>query len=527
MKIKKIAMRFANAKWDVVPAVFAVRRMILLWLMVSICAGLWSSGSPLLVAQETKPQLAKPRLAKPQPAAIAFQMSPAKIMASDPAVAMRLDQVLGDQHWIDYYFILRQAESLVGIIHLPESLEDWQNAVQDPYTFPLEFYGSAKLEEKKFQELKTLIEGSTAATQEGEITYYHDRQEGGVWCVWGPENTFTVGSAGYRYNPQHLENIRPQSAALMQRATQGDLRMVCAFDGSKALIDQIIARQPPNPSAEKDEGPLLRHLQSIQIIGDLEAEVLATIGIEAKTNEAAQAVEAFLQSKLQVDEQQLPNASNRVAFKKIVDAIKIRNRGKSVTVELRMPEGLDAILLEERRIIEVMQRQQKAMQSIHNYYEVHRCFPFQTPPGMSEQLSWRVRVLAEVGEADLQRGFDLEQPWNSDNNQRFAEFMPKVFGEGEMTDVSWIKSDVTDFKSLTDGSSNTIAFIENPHKVPWTQNNDLTPADAIKLFMSLEPGQRLIITRYDGSVEHIGNEVSLEAFSALLTPGGGEVLPPD
>jgi hypothetical protein len=175
----------------------------------------------------------------------------------------------------------------------------------------------------------------------------------------------------------------------------------------------------------------------------------------------------------------------------------------------------------------------QSMLAVHNYYDVYQKFPFQhhaaDDPQDHNDLSWFVRVLPYLdgGEdkAELFSQFDLSQSWDSPQNRPLLEKMPAIFGQGPgpQTQLRWVSSDVKKFGEITDGASNTIALIHGGPPVNWTENKPLTQEEAMELFLSLAPGQELVVGMYDGGVRRLTRDNTTQStFEAMMTPNGGE-----
>ncbi len=168
--------------------------------------------------------------------------------------------------------------------------------------------------------------------------------------------------------------------------------------------------------------------------------------------------------------------------------------------------------------------------AVHNYVSAYNQFPFlhhtEDRTEDHNDLSWMVRILPYMDEAELFSQFDLEQSWESEQNRPLLDKMPAIFGkpnrlskvEGQQTQIRWVESDVKRFADITNGSSNTIALIYGGPPVYWTENKPLTQAAAMELFMSLKPAEELIVAMYDGSVKRLSRAFSRESFQAMLTP---------
>ena len=120
---------------------------------------------------------------------------------------------------------------------------------------------------------------------------------------------------------------------------------------------------------------------------------------------------------------------------------------------------------------------------------------------------------------------DVTKPWDHETNKKWASKMPKLLGaDGKNTAICWVKSDMKTLEQISnnDGTSTTIMLIENPNKVPWSQNKDITILEAVKMFKNLKDGQEIAVVMYDASCRCINNKMEFKEFKALLTPGGGE-----
>ena len=127
--------------------------------------------------------------------------------------------------------------------------------------------------------------------------------------------------------------------------------------------------------------------------------------------------------------------------------------------------------------------------AIHNYHDVNERFPayFLTKAG-KPGLSWRVAILPFIEEGELFKQFKLDEPWDSENNKKLIEKLPKTYAPvrgkadkgqtfyqmfvGRSTMLAPEGTKVS-FSGVTDGLSNTIMVVEGAKPVIWTKPDDL------------------------------------------------------
>jgi prepilin-type processing-associated H-X9-DG protein len=182
--------------------------------------------------------------------------------------------------------------------------------------------------------------------------------------------------------------------------------------------------------------------------------------------------------------------------------------------------------------------------AMHNYHDATGAFP----PGAiyskdgKPQLSWRVLLLPYLDEEGLYKEFKLDEPWDSEHNKKLLEKMPRVFAANGKPD----KKGLTHYQAftgkgmlfdgvrgsrianVTDGTSNTLMFVEAAQAVPWTKPDDL-PYDPDKPLPKLgglfKGGFNAAFC--DGSVRFISETIAEKTLRALITPNGGEVIRDD
>ena len=163
-------------------------------------------------------------------------------------------------------------------------------------------------------------------------------------------------------------------------------------------------------------------------------------------------------------------------------------------------------------------------------------------------LSWRVHLLPylELGDGDLYRQFNLDEPWDSEHNKKLISQMPETYADpdsalrmvnqaGKTTYVAPVAAETIfpgnvplTFKDVTDGLSNTIMFFEvSPERaVVWTKPDDWQ-VDLNDPWAGLRRDDRNWFTAAfcDGHASIFDEQsVSAKTLRALLTRASGDVI---
>ncbi len=178
-----------------------------------------------------------------------------------------------------------------------------------------------------------------------------------------------------------------------------------------------------------------------------------------------------------------------------------------------------------------------------NHESAYKRFPAAAIYGKDGKplLSWRVKVLPFVGEAELYNQFHLDEPWDSEHNKPLLAKMPPVYREpkfGDLGDKSVFvvptgpETIFSDDKGLTirdvtDGTSKTILLVEvDPaHAVPWTKPDDLAIAKAAPATgLATVANGNFLVGFADGSVIRIAPNTDTATLWAMFTRAGGEMV---
>ena len=151
--------------------------------------------------------------------------------------------------------------------------------------------------------------------------------------------------------------------------------------------------------------------------------------------------------------------------------------------------------------------------------------------------SWRVALLPLLGQEDLYKQYNLDEPWDSPNNLKVLENMPDVFrnptdkadsknaayfalvGSGTMfeeKDVSESKAG-TKLQDVKDGTAHTILLVEAKRDIPWTKPEDIAydPEKPLpELGGYFDDGFHTVFA--DGSVHFIPKTISENVMRLLI-----------
>ncbi|NLX99171.1 MAG: DUF1559 domain-containing protein [Rhodopirellula sp.] len=181
------------------------------------------------------------------------------------------------------------------------------------------------------------------------------------------------------------------------------------------------------------------------------------------------------------------------------------------------------------------------------YESEHGCFP---PPYVADAqgqplYSWRVLMLPYLERNDIYQAWRRDEPWNGPNNSKLLENL-RIFncpsktarGGSPMTsylavvgpETVWPESGTVSLDSITDGSQNTLLFVEVANSgIHWAEPRDLQFAE---MSMRINPpsGRGIssnhpgcaVVSFADGHQQTVPDTLTPEQLRAMLTIAGGE-----
>jgi serine/threonine protein kinase len=187
--------------------------------------------------------------------------------------------------------------------------------------------------------------------------------------------------------------------------------------------------------------------------------------------------------------------------------------------------------------------------AIHNFNSAKGYFPQQAIYSRDSKplLSWRVTILPYLQQTPLYSRFKLDEPWDSPHNRALLKYMPPVYMPAEEKPTSdpyttfyqgfvGTNSPVGPvfepdpafrlrYGGCTDGTSQTLLFVEAGVAVPWTKPEDILfdPGKPLpKLGGVFTDG--IVASFMDGSARFLARDLEEETIRALITRNGGELI---
>lgn len=456
------------------------------------------------------------------PANIGFHAEPSRIRDSNFFKAIQIEEQLDPMSKLMW-----QAASMKGVVALPDNMDaflEMRPGSPPPFHFRVEFeFKTDKLVDSVEEQLSRM---AAEVEEEGDITYYYPPGAQGFFFAVTKDRRMVFSSETFPMESGKFPKMTDAAERLLKATAKSPAGAAIDIKAAAPLLDSVVEFGRDNfPPPVKAYLDLPEKLHSVRADLTLVPQTEVKAAIECVDEEAAKVVLETIDGLVAMGKMSMNgNDLESQIQKKLLAGVKTKSEGKQVLVTMLIAPDVFAKMREQAAEAEEMNNVRQVALSMHNYYSAYNRFPFQPGPGESDDLSWRVRVLPFLDQNNLYQQFDLSQGWDSEANRKFSEVVVPVFGDGKGKGLQWIQSDVQEFADLTDGTSDTIAFIYNAPVGNWAENKPFTSEDAVKMFKALKPGETMIIGTYDGSVRRIDNTMKLETFEAMLSPANGEVI---
>ena len=178
--------------------------------------------------------------------------------------------------------------------------------------------------------------------------------------------------------------------------------------------------------------------------------------------------------------------------------------------------------------------------AFHAFHDVNNQLPWDILDKDSKPLlSWRVAILPYLEQGELFKQFKLDEPWDSDNNKKLVEKMPKIYAPvrvkakaGETFYQVFVGEDAVfgpkkkpTLINITDGTYNTGMVFEAGEPVLWSKPADM-PFDQKKPLPKLGGlfDGECLVAMCDGRVIHLKKKPDEQQLKYLIMPNDGNVV---
>ncbi|HVL12112.1 MAG TPA: DUF1559 domain-containing protein [Gemmata sp.] len=192
--------------------------------------------------------------------------------------------------------------------------------------------------------------------------------------------------------------------------------------------------------------------------------------------------------------------------------------------------------------------------ALHNFHDANGALPQNVyGPKGEPLLSWRVQILPYIEQDNLWRLFKTDEPWDSENNKKLVEQMPKVFevagreapkghtyyqafltpdpqkqkGNAAAVGRTWLVEGGkwrTTLAQIPDGTSNTIGVAEARASVVWTKPDDLPFGEKLPP-LGEDRADTFLALMLDGSVRALPSNLPADVLRILIDGQDGRVVP--
>ena len=433
--------------------------------------------------------------------------------------------------------------------------EEDNSLTADDFGMTAEEFEAYQEEEKQFRdEMKKQAEVSRT-THAGKTIYTNS----GTSWTFLDANTIVVG--GQEQLAAAIDRggrqVDSQMLTLMQPALEQELAIAINLEPIKGFIEQATAEAPL--PVQLIAGPLLQS-KYILFTADLQGETLARLSVTAESEQSANnlntiaspfveqgitGLKAEIESKLDEGSLSEEEAAAVPLVRALTNGVTTSVEGDVYTISLARPAEIADLpkLLRPQFEAEVAMRKLNVYRMVglafHDHESVYSHFPAADSNGgegdelRGKGLSWRVHILPYLGYYELYDRFNLDEPWDSEQNKALLAEMPIEFGSNEegKTSLHVFVGEGTmfpgetglRFRDILDGSSNTIlvALAGEDTADFWTKPGGLTidPANPVAALGNID--EQFVVILADGSLHQLPKDIDGETLKNLINPDDG------
>lgn len=432
--------------------------------------------------------------------------------------------------------------SLKVLVSLPKDVSSVMAAGMNNTELPLEFMVQVQSSQANaFESFSEMVQNSSEKDEvDGQDFWRPQNGPGNVAAVFPSTKEMRIGTDGF-LSRVGSNVISDGTMKAWKACPNGVVRLAADFTGREDFFTELKGFAAMAPDELKTGLEVLSSLASMSAHVDPNGEQLLSLSGEARDSEAAAKLLEMMNMAAEGLRNLPPAGMGQPGFEgvnrlmgEVGQNAKVTNSGNSVTLSVAAPNNFAQRMVAE--VFPVMQaaaskvNEQNNMKqialSMHNYADTYRKFPQFVAASGKVDLSWRVLVLPYIEEMSLFNQLDLDQDWDSQANAILRNTTPKLYGEDGSTRIAAVRPGKQPeyFADITDGTSNTIAFIRLNESIPWAANQDVTIDQVLAMFAAMDGKGSVLVAMYDGSVRELQADTDPDQIRAMLTPDGGEVV---
>ncbi len=290
---------------------------------------------------------------KPKAAAIAFQLQPSQLMASDLGKMAPIEEMTGGGTDNEFAQVILKSKSFRGIVTLPNDIEalmfpDGGQVPVDLYV-ELEFDGSEE-SKKVIADLEKELTDKSNIRKVGDYRYFSPKdREANMELVFDIPNKLVFMSDTYEYDPKNLENVSPAIKDALGKLGNVPFAVVLDFDAARPLIKagvQMVRQDSPPPVLPFLEIP--GQISLLQLVGNPGKEPAISLTTTSPDEEDAEMLRETLQGLIGLGKMAAqsanPNDPTTPIVNQVLGQLKPTRTGKVVNLSLSKIEGLEDLL---------------------------------------------------------------------------------------------------------------------------------------------------------------------------------------